>query len=101
MGQLGADRLAWTGAEAAEWTRIHPATRLVGIDEAAGVGDEVAAVADDDRVALEHFTQLFVDPHRVQRRAAVVELGLLGRPLLLLDLAQLCQPRLGAARGRS
>ena len=66
--------IAWPGpgAEAAERARVHPAARLVGVDEAAGVGDEVAAVADDDRVAVEHLAQLPVDADRVQRRARVV-----------------------------
>ena len=75
MGELGADRLAGAGAEAAEGARVHPAARLVGLDEAAGVGDEVAAVADHDRVAVEDLAQLPVDAHRVQRRAVVVELA--------------------------
>jgi hypothetical protein len=38
---------------------------------APGVGDEVAAVADQDRVAVEHAGELAVEPHRVQRRAVV------------------------------
>ena len=74
MGELGADRLAGAGAEAAERARVHPAARLVGLDEAARVGDEVAAVADHDRVAVEHLAQLLVDADRVQRRAGVVQL---------------------------
>ena len=53
-----------------------------------GVGDEVAAVADDDRVAVEHLAELLVEPHRVQRRAVVGQLGLLGRALLGLGRAQ-------------
>ena len=40
-----------------------------------GVGDEVAAVADHDRVAVEHLAELPVDAHRVQRRARVVQLS--------------------------
>src|SRR4029453_18623836 len=52
--------IAWPGpaAEAAVWARVHPAARLVGVDHAAGVGDEVAAVADHDRVAVEHLVEL-------------------------------------------
>ena len=51
--------IAWPGpgAEAAERARVHPAARLVGLDVAAGVGDEVAAVADHDRVAVEHLAR--------------------------------------------
>src|SRR3954465_2128222 len=101
MGQLGANRLARAGPEATEGTGVHPASRLIGVDEATGVGDEIAAIADDDRVTLEHFAQLFVDPHRVQRRAPVVELIPLDGALLLLDLAQLRQPGAGAALWRT
>ena len=100
VGELGADRLAGPGAEAAERPRVHPAARLVGVDEAAGVGDEVAAVADHDRVAVEHLAQLLVDADRVQRRARVVQLLLLGGALLVLDLAQLLEPGVGARRAR-
>ena len=62
------------GAEAAERAGVHPAARLVGVDHAPGVGDEVAAVADHDRVAVEHLAELAVDAHRVKRGAVVVEL---------------------------
>ena len=95
--------IAWPGpgAEAAEGPGVHPAARLVGVDEAAGVGDEVAAVADHDRVAVEHLAELPVDAHRVQRRARVVELLPLGRALLVLDVAQLLDPGArSAARSR-
>ena len=92
MGELGADRLAGSGAEAAERARVHPAARLEGIDEAPGIGDEVPAVADHDRVAVEHLAQLVVDTDRVKRRAGVLELRPLGLALLRLDLAQLLAP---------
>src|SRR6188472_4819454 len=95
MSQLGPNRLAGTGAEAAERSRVHPAAGLEGLDEAARIGDEVAAVTDDDRVALQHFAQLFVDADGMQRRARVVELLLLGSALLGLDLAQLGHPGRG------
>ena len=74
MGDLGADRLAGAGAEAAEGPGVHPRPRLVGRDDLARVGDEVAAVADHDRVAVEHLGQALVDAHRVQRGTIVVEL---------------------------
>ena len=35
VGELGADRLAGPGAEAAERAGVHPAARLVGVDDAA------------------------------------------------------------------
>ncbi len=92
LRDLGADRLARPGAEAAEGPGVHPAARLVGVDEAAGVGDEVAAVADHDRVAVEHLAELLVDAHRVQRRAPVLELGPLAFAALALDVGQLLDP---------
>ena len=82
MGELGADRLAGAGAEAAVRAGVHPAAGLVGVDNLARVADEVAAVADHDRVAVEDVGELAVDPHRVQRGAVVVELGPLGLALL-------------------
>ena len=99
-GGLGADRLARAGAEAAVGAGVHPAAGLVGVDDAAGVRDEVAAVADHDRVAVEHLGELAVDPQRVQRGAVVVELVGLPRALLVLGLAQRRDPLPGAvARG--
>ena len=58
--ELGGERVAGAGAQAAERARVQPAARLVGVDDAPGVGDEVAAVADDDRVAVEHLAELVV-----------------------------------------
>ena len=46
VGELGRQRVARPAAEAAERAGVQPAARLVGVDDAAGVGDEVAAVAD-------------------------------------------------------
>ena len=94
MRDFRADRLARAGAEAAERARVHPAARLVGVDVAARVGDEVTAVADDDRVAVEHLVEFAVDPHRVERRARVVELLALLFARLGLDVGQLLDPRL-------
>ena len=98
VGDLGADRLAGPGAEAAEGAGVHPAARLVGVDVAAGVADEVAAVADHDRVAVENLRQLRVDPDRVKRRAAVAQLLPLGGPLLILDRPQPLAPGLRCGR---
>ena len=56
--ELGRQRVAGPGAQAAERPRVQPAARLVGVDDAPRVGDEVAAVADDDRVAVEHLAEL-------------------------------------------
>ena len=101
---LAASAQPGPGAEAAVRARVHPAARLVGLDHAAGEGDEVAAVADHDRVAVEHLGELAVDAHRVERRAVVGQVVLLGRALLVLDRAQRARPRparsvAAAARG--
>src|SRR5215813_8133506 len=96
MSELGPYRLSGAGAQAAERARVHPAARLEGLDEAARIGDEVAAVADHDRVTVENFPQLLVNADRMQGRATVVQLLLLGRPLLGLHSAQLLEPAIGA-----
>ena len=92
-GELGRQRVARARPETPERPRVQPAAGLVAVHEAPGVGDEVAAVADHDRVAVEHPGELGVDPHRVQRGAFVVQLGLLGGPR--------ARPRLRAARRSS
>jgi len=86
--------IAWpgAGAEAAERARVHPAAGLVGVDVAARVGDEVTAVADDDRIAVEYLIQFAVDPHRVERSPRVVELLALFLARLGLDVGQLLDP---------
>src|SRR3712207_849571 len=96
--ELRGERVAGPAPQAAERAGVEPAPRLVGVDDAPRVGDEVAAVADDDRVAVEHLVELVVQAHRVQRRAVVVELGLLGRALLGLGRAQVGDPALAVAR---
>ena len=55
------------GAEAAVRARVEPAAGALGLDELAGEGHEVAAVADHDRVVGEPGEQLAVDPGRVDR----------------------------------
>ena len=47
------ERVARPRPEAAVRPRVKPAARLVGVDQAAGVGNKVPAVADHDRVAVE------------------------------------------------
>ena len=58
MGELGGQRVARPAAEAAVRPGVQPAAGRVRVDDAAGVGHEVAAVADDDRVAVEHLGEL-------------------------------------------
>ena len=96
--ELGRERVARPAAEAAERARVQPAARLVGLDRAAGVGGEVAAVADHDRVAVEHLAELRVHAQRVQRRARVGELLALAGALLLLHRAQVLGPRPASSR---
>ncbi len=59
-------------------TRVEPAPGLVGLDELAGVGHEVTAVADHHRVAVEAPPQLAVDPRRVDRVGVGLQFGALG-----------------------
>ena len=56
----------------------------VALDELARVRHEVAAVADDDRVAIEPRAQLAVDARRLDRRGVGLERRQLGRALRLL-----------------
>ncbi len=62
------------------------------VDDAAGERDEVTAVADHDRVPVEHRRQLAVDPHRVQRRPRVGQVGRLRRPALPLGRTERRKP---------
>ena len=51
-GELRGQRVAGPRAEAAKRARVEPAARLIGVDHLSGEGDEVAAVADHDRVTV-------------------------------------------------
>ena len=92
VGELGRECVAGAGPEASVRPGIKPAAGLVRVDHAAGVGDEVAAVADHDRIAVEQLRQLAVDPHRVKRRSRIGELGRLAGALLGLDRPQRGDP---------
>ena len=61
MRDAGRERVARSHAEAAVRPGIEERPRLVAVDELARVRDEVAAVADHDRVAVEPLAQLAVD----------------------------------------
>ena len=50
--ELRRHRVARAGAEASERTRVDPQPRFLALDEPARERDEVAAVADDDRVRI-------------------------------------------------
>src|SRR3954465_12080554 len=65
-GELRGQRVAGPGAQAPVRARVQPAAGRVGVDDAAGVRDEVPAVADDHGVAVEHLAELLVQAHRVQ-----------------------------------
>ena len=66
-GDPGRDRVAEAGAEAAVWTGIEPAARLLWLDVLARVADEIAAVADHHGVRLKQPGKLAVDSQRVNR----------------------------------
>jgi len=83
--QLRRQRIARPRAQAAKRARVEPAARLVAVHHAPRIRNEVAAVADHDRVAVERRTQLRIQPHRVKRRAAVLQLRALGVPALRLS----------------
>ena len=92
VGQLGRQGVSRPRSEAPEGAAIHPAAGLVRVDRPARVGVEGAAVAHDHRVPVQQPGQLPEHAHRMQRRAIVLELLALGRPLLGLAPAQRPQP---------
>ena len=89
----GRDRRAEAGAEAAVGAGVEPAAGPLRLDVLAGEGDEVAAVADDDRVVREARDQLAVDAGGVDRvglGGEQLRVPLRGGPHLV---AQLVGPR--------
>src|SRR5262249_29683898 len=56
--QLGGHGVAGADPERAEWTRIEPLSRLSRLDRVGGGADEIASVADDDRVVIHHSVDL-------------------------------------------
>ena len=73
MRERGRERVARAHAQAAVRPGIEERARLVAVDELARVRDEVAAVADHDRVAVEALAQLAVDARRLDRRRVGLE----------------------------
>uniref|UniRef100_A0A6J6A1Q1 Unannotated protein n=1 Tax=freshwater metagenome TaxID=449393 RepID=A0A6J6A1Q1_9ZZZZ len=95
MGELGRQRVAGPRTKASKRSRIEPAAGLVGVDHLAGKRDEVSSVSDHDRVAVKELVELVVDPHRMKRRAVVLQVGCLSGALLVFGRAQLRDPRGG------
>src|SRR5262245_60795419 len=93
-GVLGGHHERHADAECPEWTRVHPVPRRLRLHDLAGERDDVAAVADVDRVLGEELVDLVDQAVRVDRRGV----GVLTRQALLvglrLDRAQFLQPRL-------
>src|SRR5262249_31515764 len=69
-GDPGSYRVAEPRAEAPVRPGIQPAAWLARLDVLARVADEVAAIADHDRVGLKQRRELAVNPHRVDREGA-------------------------------
>jgi len=95
--QPGRQGVARPAAEAAERTGVQPAARLIGLARATGVGGEVAAVADHDRVPVEQLAELHVDAQGMQRRPRIVQRLRLAGQLGVLHAPQVLRPRLGRA----
>ena len=67
-GELRGHREGKAHPERAERTGVHPQSRSPGLHDPAGEGDDVAAVADVDRVVREELVDLVREPQRVDRR---------------------------------
>ena len=67
--ELGRHRVTGPRSQAAERAWIHPEARLLPLDQAARKGDEVAPVADDDRVGVGEAVHLGDEAGRVDRRS--------------------------------
>src|SRR5262249_1427118 len=93
MGEGGGEGVPGAGAEPAVGTGIEDASRLVAAAVLPGVRPEVAAVADDDRVAVEPAPQLAVHARRPDRRRITLQVGHLGGAARLLLVAQAGDPR--------
>src|SRR5262245_19761095 len=91
-GELGCHGVAGAGAERAERARVEPVPEAARAQHVGGRADEVAAVADDDRVGLEQLVDLRAHAERVDRRVVRRELRGQALPLLLLERAELGEP---------
>jgi hypothetical protein len=103
----GRDRIAEAGAQTPVGAGVKPAAGEGRLDEAAREGDEVAPVADDDRVVVKLAQQLAIDAHRVDRRGLGLQQGNIrgrggagrapqaGKPLHVADGARAARVREG------
>src|SRR4051812_48803573 len=85
IGLLGADAERDADADGPERARVHPQAGTLGLDDAAGERDDVAAVADEARVLRQRLVELVREAQRVDRRRVLHEARepLLLEPLLL------------------
>src|SRR5580765_374705 len=65
--ELRRHRVAGTGPERAERSRVEPVTEAARAEHVRSGADEIAAVADDDRVGREELVDLGAEPERVHR----------------------------------
>src|SRR3954464_11004148 len=89
IGLLGADAERDADADGPERARVHPQAGALGLHDAAGERDDVAAVADEPRVLGEGLVELVREAQRVDRRRVLHE----ARQALLLQ-ALLLGPQL-------
>src|SRR3954464_5417275 len=90
---LGADAERHADADGPERARIHPQAGALRLHDAAGEGDDVAAVADEPRVLGQGLVDLVREAQRVDRRRVLHE----ARQALLLQALLLGAERLEPA----
>src|SRR4051795_4305823 len=93
VGLLGADAERHADADRPERARVHPQAGALRLHDAAGEGDDVAAVADEPRVLGEGLVDLVREAQRVDRRGVLHE----ARQALLLEALLLGAERLEPA----
>ena len=101
MGDTGRERVTRAHPQAAVRTRVEERAGHVAVDELPRVRDEVAAVADHDRVARQPLAQLAVDTRGLDRRGIRFEHRHLGGALGPLVVAQERDPVVTRRRRRS
>src|SRR3954466_13575678 len=96
VGLLGADAERHGDADGPERARVHPQARALRLHDAAGEGDDVAAVADEPRVLGQGLVDLVREAQRVDRRRVLHE----ARQALLLEALLLGAQRVEPALER-